>query len=285
MPRRRIFILNLRNLFFDDLQLKFAALGNRRQLFNKLFQFLKFLFQLEYFELGESCEAQIENSLRLHFRQFETRHQLAAGIGGAFRFFDDCDHFVDIAYRYDQPFEDMAPLFRLVQIEQSTAQDNLLLILDVMADDFHEAELLGLAVGNHHHIDAERDLEIGIFIEIGQQRGNVGVLFDADYCAHARTIGFVCDIIDAGELFLFLLAHFRDLAHKLSFIHLIGKLGDDEVGFAALRLLGRDLRAHGNFASARFIGLNQLVGNDDAARRKIGRGNVFHHFPERNGHT
>ena len=92
VPRRRIFILNLRNLFFDDLQLKFAALGNRRQLFNKLFQFLKFLFQLEYFKLGESCEAQIENSLRLHFRQFETRHQLAAGIGGAFRFFDDCDY-------------------------------------------------------------------------------------------------------------------------------------------------------------------------------------------------
>ena len=118
------------------------------------------------------------------------------------------------------------------------------------------------------------------FIEIGQQRGNVGVLFDADYRAHARTIGFVCDIIDTGELFLFLLAHFRDLAHKLSFIHLIGKLGDDNIAFSAVAVLYADLGAQGNAPLARLVCLIELVGDDVPSRRKVRGGNILHHLVE-----
>ena len=188
MSRSGIFVLDFRNFVFDDLQLQFPALGNRRKFFNEFFQLFQLLLQLEDFQFGEARETQIENCLCLNFRQFKPRHELGSRIRGALRFFDDGDYLVDVADGDNQSFQDMASLFRLVQVEQRSSQNNLLLIFYIMADNFHQPQLLRLAVGNYHHVDAESHFQIGIFIEIREQLFDIRVLFYANDGAHARTV-------------------------------------------------------------------------------------------------
>ena len=163
--RRGIFIANFGNFFLYHLQLQIFALRNRGKFFNEFLQFFQFLFQLEYFQLGKAREAQIQNRLRLNFGKFETLHQFRARVRGAFRRLDNGNHFVDVAHGDNQPFQHVATAFRFVQIELGTAQNHLPLVRHVMADDFHQPQLLRLAVRYHHHIDAEGYFKVGIFIQ------------------------------------------------------------------------------------------------------------------------
>jgi len=67
-----------------------------------------------------------------------------------------------------------------------------------VTDDLHESELLRLAVRDHHHVDAERDFEIRVLIEIGQELGNVRILFDADDGAYAAALVRHCGDMGYG---------------------------------------------------------------------------------------
>ena len=80
MAGRRIFFPDFRDLLFDDLQLQFAALGNRRELLDEFFQLFQLLFQLVYFQFREPGQTEIENGLRLDFGQFKARHQTRARV-------------------------------------------------------------------------------------------------------------------------------------------------------------------------------------------------------------
>ena len=53
----------------------------------------------------------------------------------------------------------------LLQFVAGAAGDDVLLVADVVADERLEAELHGLAVGDGHHVDAHRHLQVGIFIK------------------------------------------------------------------------------------------------------------------------
>ena len=82
---------------------------------------------------------------------------------------------VQIVHRDDKPFQYMRAVERLIEVVLRAAGDDVLLMLDKIADHGLQAELTRLAVGDADHVHAEGDLQIGVFIQIGQHLVGIDV--------------------------------------------------------------------------------------------------------------
>ena len=130
-----------------------------------LFDLRVLLAQREYLQIRQALQAHIENGLRLQFREGEALHQFIARLAGGLAAADEADDLVEVVHGDDQPFEDVGARLGLLQFVAGAAGDDVLLVADVVADERLEAELHGLAVGDGHHVDAHRHLQIGILVE------------------------------------------------------------------------------------------------------------------------
>ena len=270
-----VFLFDLEELALDDVELQFVASDDGGELLDELLELLEFLFEFEDFELSEAGEAEIEDGLCLTFGELEALPEFIAGIRRRFGGLDDLDDLVDVADGDDEPFQNMAALLCLCEIEFGTAEDHLALVVGVIRDDIEQPHELGLAARDRDHIHAERDLQIGIFEQRLVDLFDVGVALDLNDGAHARAVALVAHARDTRELFLLLLAKFRDLAKKRGLVDLIGKLVDNDELLIALALFDAHPRPQRDPALARSVGLVELVGDDDAPRREIGGGDVF----------
>ena len=88
----------------------------------------------------------------------------------------------------------MLALFGLFQFIPGAPPHDHLLIFGIIMDHLQQAQLLRFALGNGHHIDAERNLQIAVFIQILQDFFQICVLFQFDYSARAFPVGFVADV-------------------------------------------------------------------------------------------
>ena len=171
----------------------------------------------------------------------------------------------------------------MVEVELRAAEDDLALIVHIVADDLHQSHLERFAARDGDHVDAEGRFEVGIFIENFQNGGNVGVPLHLDDGAHAAAVALVGDAGDGGKLFLLFLAEFRDPAEQIRLVDLVGKLRDDDEFAVPLSRLHADAGAQGDPALARFIGLVEFARNDVAPRGKVGRGDIFEHLVQFDG--
>ena len=120
------------------------------------------------------------------------------------------------------------------------------------------AQLHGLSAGDGHHVHPEGHLQVGIFIQRVQQLLRVGVLAHLDNGPHARAVGFVANIINAGKQSLFLLGNLEDFLQHGGFVHLIGNFGNDDKLAAGAAVLQMEPGTHLQFAPAGFVGLKKL---------------------------
>ena len=155
---------------------------------------------------------------------------------------------------------------------------DFLLIIYVMADNFHQAKLLGLAFRYYDHIDTERNFKIGIFIKHFQYRVDIRFFLQANDRAHTLSIRFVRDVENICKFFFLFFTKHRNLLQKLRLVYLIRKFGNNQIDLTAIRFFNINLRADCNFSPTRFIRLNELVGDNDTARREIGRRDIPHHL-------
>lgn len=118
--------------------------------------------------------------------------------------------------------------FGLVQLIARAAGDDGFLVADKALDDAAQAHLLGLSVGNGHHVDAEGDLQIRILIQRGQNGLGIHVAPELDNRAHARAVAFVADIINTAQRGLFFFAELQDFFQHGRLGDLIGHLRDDQ---------------------------------------------------------
>ena len=111
----------------------------------------------------------------------------------------------------------------------------------------------------------------------------VGVLLDFDDDAHTRSVRFFTDVRDAFQAFI--LDHVRNRLDERRFIDLIGNFGNDNSRAqraARFIFLNFAFGADDDVALAGAVGFADTASaHDDAARREVGRGDIFHELLNR----
>ena len=103
----------------------------------------------------------------------------------------------------------------------------------------------------------------------------VAFYFDDD--AHAVAVAFVANVGDAFQFLI--LNQLGDVPDQAGFVHLIRKLGDDDILTILAALLDGNLRAHLEGPASGFVSLlDSFPPINVAAGRKIGTGDKLHHF-------
>ena len=93
------------------------------------------------------------SSLRL-----EPLHQAGAGRLGILAGPDDADDLVEVVEGDQQALQDVGPLLGLVQLEAGAPDDDVLLVVEVVAEHLAQRQGAGHPVDQGQHVDAEGGL-------------------------------------------------------------------------------------------------------------------------------
>ena len=240
---------------------------------------LIFLAERLDLKAGQPLQTQVKNRLSLNIREAKDVHELFLGFLGILTSPDDRDNLIKVIHRDHETFEDMLAGFGLFKFITGTACDHTLLMVNVIGKQRLDAKLHRPALGDCHHVDAERHLKIGVLIEHGQDHHRVDVALDLDDRAKTGSVRLVADVVDAAEQSLLLLTELEDLFKHRSLRYLIRHFGDDDQLAARAAILNMYLRADGQFAAARLISaLDFFIFNQPAARREVRSGHDLHDF-------
>ena len=160
-----VLFADLLQFLFDDVHQLFLAGEYAFEIGDALLDLRVLLAQRENLQIRQALQAHIEDGLRLYLREAEALHQFIARFAGGLAAADEADDLVEVIHGDDQPFEYVGARLGLFQFVAGAAGDDVFLMADVVADERLEAELHGLAVGDGHHVDAHRHLQVGIFIK------------------------------------------------------------------------------------------------------------------------
>jgi hypothetical protein len=146
--------------------------------------------------------------------------------------------------------------------------DDLDLVLDVVADELVEAQGAGNAVDEREHVRAERVLQLGVLVEVVEDDLGDGVpLEDDDDPQPGLVGGVVAQVRD--PLHPPGVDQVRDLRGEVVRVDLVGQLIDDEAG-TALDLLDVHHRAHDDLAAPGAVGVLDAAGaHDEPAGREV----------------
>ena len=277
---RRIAVFDVREVIFNDFQHAAFARKNIFEVGDGVVQSVEFVLQFFHFQRGQTLQAHFKDGVRLFFVQFECRAKTSVGVVFVGGFLDDFHHFVHVGKREHEPFHDVRALFRFVEIETGAAHDDFFLMVDVFGQNFPKVEHFGFGALAHERqkVDAVRNLQVGVFIQGIQHDLRAGIFFDLDDDAHARAVGLFADVRNAFEPLV--LDHIGDRLDERRLVDLIGNFRNDDArtgGVARLIFLDFALGTDDDAALSRAIGLADAASaHDDAARGKIGRGDIFH---------
>ena len=110
---------------------------------------------------------------------------------------DQLDHFVDVAHREDQAFEDVPALLRLAEQEPRPAGDDFLAVLDEVLDQLLQPHRPRLAVHQRDVDHRHRDLARRVLVELVDDHVRVGVALQVDHDpALVLPAGVVVDVGD-----------------------------------------------------------------------------------------
>ena len=134
---------------------------------------------------------------------------------------------------------------------------------------------LRLVIHQSQHCHAKRRLHLRLRKEAVQDHLRVRVLFEFNDDTHAVAVGLVADI---GNTLEALVAHLiGHCGNELTFVDLIGKLGNDDALAVLAELFELGSGADGDFAAAgRVGGADAASSHDDAARWEIRALDMLH---------
>ena len=288
----------------DHLEQAFGRCKDREQIGDFVENFLIFIDQLALLERSQPVQAQIENRLRLLFRQvvetvaeaelrIETfgttriaagareqlgdvrrrpalRHQSRTRFGRIGRRADQFDHLVDVRQCNGLAFEDVATLPRTTQQEHRSPRHHFAAVFDERLEHLLQVEHARLPVDERDAVDAVHALQLRLAVEVVQHdfAGFTAAQFDDD--AQPVLVGFVAQLGDAFDLLLF--DELGDALDQPRLVQLIRNLGDDDRVFTGL-FVGLDLgaRTHEDAAAAGLVRFDDAGATvDDAAVGKSG---------------
>lgn len=127
-------------LIFDDLQ-NFIFIGEDRFVVSDAFaQFFQLFDELINSQAAQAFELHIDDSLSLLIGQAEAVVQFFFGFVVGAGTTDDLDDFVDIIHGDLQAFDNVLALFCFAQVVFGPADDDLLLMVDVVAEHLTQRE-------------------------------------------------------------------------------------------------------------------------------------------------
>ena len=249
------------------------------EIVDPLLQLLVLILQLLPVQALEAAQLHLQNGLGLHVVQGEPAHQvlLCVVVAGA----DDADDLVNVVLGDEQPLQQVGPLLGLAQVIAGPAEQDLLLVLEILVNDVAQGENLGLGLVVHQgqHVDGKGGLQLGLGIEPVEHHLGVGVPLELNDNAHSVPVRLVPDVGDALQpLVLHLVRHVLD-EHPL--VDLVGDLRDHNAGPVLAELLELRPGPDPDVAPAGGVGLaDARPAHDDAPGWEVGTLDVLHQVIE-----
>ena len=133
-----------------------------------------------------------------------SKRSIRPGAGGVAvaRRADQRDHLVEVVERDQQALEPVHARLERAQLVLGAADDDLALVLDVVADDLAQRQHLRHVVDERDHVHAERGLHRRVLVELVEHDLRVRVALELDHDPHAVAVRVVLDVGDLGELLL-----------------------------------------------------------------------------------
>ena len=89
-------------------------------------------------------EAHLQNGVCLFFGEFKSGGEFEVGVVLIGALLDDADDFVDIGKRQNEPLHDVGAFLRLGEVELRAADDDFLLVLQVIIENVAQRQVSGL---------------------------------------------------------------------------------------------------------------------------------------------
>ena len=125
-----VFFAQRQQLLFDDAQ-NLGGVGQQFfQVLDALLKFVKLILELLALQGGQTAQLQVENRLRLHFREFEVFDQVAARRIDTLAMANSVNHLVQNIEGMEQAFDNVGALFGLGELKFRAATHNLFAMLD-----------------------------------------------------------------------------------------------------------------------------------------------------------
>ena len=174
----------------------------------------------------------------------------------------------------------MRARLRFRQIETGSADDDFLLMMQIMLQHLFQRKHLWFAVDQSELNDAKADLHLCMLEQLIEDDGSVRLFFYLNHHAQTFFIAFIAQVCDAFDaLFMHQLCNLCD---QLRLVHLIGQLVDKNALLAVVHLFNYRTGAQLDYPAAGLIGgADAFRPQDNAGRRKIRAGNEFHQIIRR----
>ena len=112
---------------------------------------------------------------------------------------DEGDDLVERVERLDQTAQDVGAFVGLAQPVGGAPDDDVELVVDVVADHLVEPQRARHAVDDRQHVGAEAGLQLGVLVEVVQHHLGDRVALELDHDPHADAVAaLVLDVGDAG---------------------------------------------------------------------------------------
>ena len=264
-----VLLLDLEQLVLDDLHLHRDILEHLREVGDQLRQLVALGDELAALQTGQGAQAHLDDGRRLDVGQVEALDHRLLGQVGRLRRADDVHDLVDVVLRDEQTQHDVQPLLGLALVEARAAHDDVVAVVDEVADQVAHRQQLRAAVHQRDVVHGERRLKRRILEERVEHHARHGVVLEDDDDAQAVAVRLVVDVGDALDLLL--VDHVGDLLDHLGLVDHVGDLRDDDALAARGGMFDLGLGAHHHAAAAREHRLpDAFVSVDDAARREVG---------------
>ena len=97
----------------------------------------------------------------------------------------------------------MSAAFGFIQIVLGTSYNNLYPMIDKFLHHLFKSKYHRASIHQRQHVDAECGLHLAVFIQIIEYYAVIVIFFQIQYNAHTLFIGFISEIGDAFNLFIF----------------------------------------------------------------------------------
>ena len=179
---------------------------------------------------------------------------------------------VNVVKRDLVALKDVGARLCLFEIELGAANDDLLLVSNVVIENLRQGKNLGLVVNKGEHIDSKGILQLGVFVELVEKNLRVCVAAVFHNNAHTVSARFVAQLGNAVDL-LFLYAVCNGFA-KHTLVNAVRNFGKDD---ASVILFNRRASADHDVSLTRFVCQANAVNTvNGGIGGKIGTLDVFH---------
>ncbi len=148
----------------NDLEQSLFAFQYTLQLADEFVDLLKFVAQFQNLKPGQTLQPQIQNGLCLDVGKGKAFHQARLGFLAIFGSADEGQHFIQIIYRNNQTLQDVRTRKGLIQVKLCSFGHHIFLMVDIVLQHGLKTNLARLAIRDSHHVNAKRDLHIGVLV-------------------------------------------------------------------------------------------------------------------------